>query len=361
MADTNDDSVVIPGGGGMADIFQQAATFSAQDVNTLTKGLSPEDYITDPEPVNPSSPPNDPSSPLSDGSSPLNDSEQTINLPPFLSDEFLPPEEFENSNLELEFYKQKYGQVLNGLASPDFQQKFIDSLQDRIASEVQDIEDFKTHYKAFKTNPEEYLKQQFPEYYESIGIPRLISEQEIESLVEQEITEKFGPDWRDAYNHNDLLKASSVSAKIYKLYNEKTESYLKQNEAAQMKLKERTEKLAAGKVESNPQPSVEELAEQSVRMYEEHFKPLGITEDEYIATLENGKNLQPIDLYRAVNFEKLMKAERDAAFEAGRKSLTQDLKSAGKKAAQDAPVKLPKVSETDVDSYLNKNAILRPY
>lgn len=237
-----------------------------------------------------------------------------------------------------EYWQQKYKELEGSLASEEFVQKFLETYEETLASREQEVEAFKDHLKAFRTNPKEYLKQYFPEYFEAIGIPQIYSVEEIDTMVANKMTEEFGENWEDAYNPKEIIRKGSLSAKMNQRYEALYKEFQSQNEMAEQKRLEYTKQLASGKKEEPKAPEIdqeayaENLSNLLTETYEKELAPMGVTEDEFLAFVEECQTYQPtvMDIWKMKNLQKEVEKAKKAGYEEGRRSLSKDMQAAGK-------------------------------
>jgi hypothetical protein len=332
-------------------------------INSLINSLPSSDGFTPPAPIeeteeneNPEQQPQDPP----EGQGDVADEE---GYEPDYDTSFIPeeyrPTKFANTEEELKFYREKYAGSWQHMSSPAFVEKFIETYQDRLASSEQEVSNFKEMLKAFKSDPQTFLATQIPEYAEKIGIGRVYSDDEIDQSVDAKIAEEFGEAWKESFDPNDIYRKSSLSSKILRRRQELETSYEQHNKTVAENKEKFLSTLGTKTAGQAPPPQevLESQADLLVAQYEEHFKPAGFTEEEYVEFIERGNNYTPTvaDIYNMMHFEELVAQERAEAIEEGRKIVLDELRRAGKIAQEDYRLRVTETAAAPQRKFMGMN------
>lgn len=253
-----------------------------------------------------------------------------IDLPPWIPEQFR-PSQFENDKEELEFYRQAMPGMARFFESPEFVDNFAGKYQQLLAEREQEIENFKSHFQNFKSNPKGYLKTWLPEYYEELGVESPYSEEQIDSAVEEKMVEEFGADWRDIFNPDDLIKPRSLSAKMQRFSDKAYQDLERENQ-------KRLEKIEKIRLEGGPKaaPQGSISAEDQARALAEQFVVLnekyGIDEDTYdeIIAYASEKQMTMEDILLMATLPNMIEYVEQDAYERGRQAVLEEMKKAGR-------------------------------
>lgn len=276
----------------------------------------------------------------------------------FLSEDLRPKD-----TASLESYKEAYNAVVKKMTSGEFAETILDKYRDALSAEEQEFTDMKSHVMAMRNNPREYIRTQMPEFAAEMGLDVTLTEEDMNNALEEHMANEFGEDWNDAYDERERFRIGSLSNKIMTAYQQKSQQLHEQNQKLTQAQQERIQKLAAGEKNEGsaltPQEQESILAEEYKR-FEEH----GISREDFDKFVgeASGKNLNVYDIYRAMNYEKLVQEAADKAYQEGKKGVALSIKKVARTAEkekidvqprQSKPRQAPKSKEEFLSDYYN--------
>lgn len=249
-----------------------------------------------------------------------------------------PEKEFASSEEALQFYAEKYNGLWKHLNSDEFASELEQNYGDALASREQEIESFKEMLNGFRKDPLTFIASYVPEYAEQLGIGRVYSEDEMDQVIEERISEEFGDNWRDVYNPADLIKPSSLSARIQRFSQKAGEELIQQNQTVDQKRKEFLANLQNRQQGQQvaPQMQMEEQVDALVDAFFDEGLADQMSEDEFLELVSEAMNrpMKLTDVYRSMRFETIIEQEREKAREEGRKAMMEEMRKGGKIASQ---------------------------
>ena len=258
-----------------------------------------------------------------------------------LSDEvpqgWRPEKEFASSEEALQFYSAKYNGLWKHLNSEEFASELERNYGDALASREQEIESFKEMLNGFKSDPLTFMASYVPEYAEQLGIGRVYTEAEMDQVIEERIAEEFGDNWRDVYNPADLVKPSSISARIARYSQKAGEDLIAHNQTIEQKRKEFLASLQNRNQQTNvpSQVDMDAQVDSLVDAYFDEGLAEQVSEEEFLELIQDSMNrpMKLTDVYRTLRFDQILEREREAAREEGRKAMMEEMRKAGKMAS----------------------------
>lgn len=248
-----------------------------------------------------------------------------------------PEKEFASSEEALQFYAEKYNGLWQHLNSEEFASELERNYGDALASREQEIESFKEMLNGFKSDPLTFIASHLPEYAEELGIGAVHDEQEIDELIEDMITDEFGDNWRDVYSPSDLIKPSSISARIARFSQKASETLQMHNQQVERKRQEFLASLQNRNQQTNvpAQVDMNAQADSLVDAYFEEGLAEQVSEEEFLELIQESINrpMKLTDVYRTLRFDQILEREREAAREEGRKAMMEEMRKAGKMAS----------------------------
>ncbi len=248
-----------------------------------------------------------------------------------------PEKQFASSEEALQFYTEKYNGLWQHLNSDEFASELERNYGDALASREQEVESFKEMLNGFKSDPLTFIASHLPEYAEQLGIGAVHDEQEMDELIEDMITDEFGDNWRDVYNPSDLIKPSSISARIARFSQKASEGLQMHNQQVERKRQEFLASLQNRNQQTNvpAQVDMDSQADSLVDAYFDEGLADQVSEDEFLELIEESLNrpMKLTDVYRTLRFDQILEREREAAREEGRKAMMEEMRKAGKMAS----------------------------
>jgi hypothetical protein len=248
-----------------------------------------------------------------------------------------PEKEFASSEEALQFYAEKYNGLWQHLNSEEFASELERNYGDALASREQEIESFKEMLNGFKSDPLTFIASYVPQYAEQLGIGKMYTESEMDQVIEERIAEEFGDNWRDVYNPADLVKPSSISARIARYSQKAGEDLIAENQKIEQKRKEFLATLQNRNQQTNvpAQVDMEQQVDSLVDAYFDEGLADQVSEDEFLELIQESINrpMKLTDVYRTLRFDQILEREREAAREEGRKAMMEEMRKAGKMAS----------------------------
>lgn len=249
-----------------------------------------------------------------------------------------PQKEFASSEEALQFYAEKYNGLWQHLNSDEFARELEQNYGDALASREQEIETFKEILAGFKADPMTFMATYIPEYAEQLGIGKIYDEQEMDEYIEEQLTEEFGENWRDVYNPADLIKPSSMSARIQRYSQQLSDQILAQNRQVEQRRQQYLASLQQRQQpqQQNPQVNIDEQVDALADAFYDEGLAEQMTEDEFLELVSEAMNrpMKLTDVYRSMRFDQIIEREREKAREEGRKAMMEEMRKGGKIASQ---------------------------
>lgn len=247
--------------------------------------------------------------------------------PEYLESDWIPP-----ADASPEWYQEKYKAIHGLLGSEDLALKLVEANRDRLLEQEKDIENFKELYIAHKEGRTDFIRQNFPEELAKIGISPVLQEAEIDAAIETQLKQEFGDNYADIFEQKDIVRPTSVSAKIFARSQELVKHYEAENQ--------RREQLIQG---YQPQQVEQPVPLDYDKIYNEEFKEL--PREEYDALVTKLKESYPTwtlkNLLRVVTYEDDLAKAKEEGMRIGREESTKQLRTIG----NSKPV--PKVEGTE--------------
>lgn len=259
-----------------------------------------------------------------------------------LPDGWRPKEKFATSQDELQFYREKYPGLWKHINSDAFLDQFLNTYEGQIANKEKEVKNVAQLVKALNNDPEAFIAAHLPDYAEKMGVGRLFTSDEIGEFIEQKIGEEFGENWRDVYNPADLVRRNSVTSQIQKRTQELEQRLEEYNLKTQRNREKYLLSLSERQQQQQPQGPMTEkqldgILDQMIDGYFGELKDTGLSEEEFIEMAIASFQHQPTmrDIYRIMQYDKIMEQERNRAYEEGRKAMLNEFKKGSKRAALD--------------------------
>jgi hypothetical protein len=248
------------------------------------------------------------------------------NYPEWFPDEFRVGRESTPEEIRRAYYN-----LTGKLTSPDFSRGFVDRHRNQLLSQRQEIEDFATHFQAFKNNPREYLKTWMPDFYQEIGIT-VRSEDEIAGEVNKRMVEEFGDRWESFFDAKDAVRPGTPSRKMHLRSLQIEQELMDENNRAQQTIAQRRQALAEQaqmeqQQQQAPQVTKENAFEMTWPQVKEEFQKIGVDEAAYKKFIDEiaDRNINMLDIYRATNYARDIEQAVERGRVEGRKALSKEL------------------------------------
>jgi hypothetical protein len=221
---------------------------------------------------------------------------------------FVQPEKFENIDQEIAWYRERFD-VLSKEINPntetirELSKPYVDEYIQQQETEIQGFAEMK---RALDTNPRAFLMQYIPEALAELGISPIMTDNEILDNIAKDMATEFGDDYRERFNHNDVIDPRTESSQMWLRMDKLKSEYNNLNNRNREILEQWNSKVINNEVKT---PSNEEAMQFIESSYKEQFEPLEIPKEEFNATIEWAKQAPPIttlDIYKLKNFEVLL-------------------------------------------------------
>lgn len=239
--------------------------------------------------------------------------------PTYVDNDWVPPE-----NADINWYKEKYAAINEALTGAEFVQKIKDAHLELMTAQEADVEQFRSLYKAYKEGDVDFLRLSFPDELVKIGINPILKESEIDNEIESILQAEFGDNYADIYDVRELVRPSSISAKIYNRSQQLAREFEQENINRQEAYNQY--------VSTKQQPT----QTQAVPLdYDELYKPFEqeLKRDEFDHMVDTIKKLAPswtlADYRKLLTYEDDLARARAEGAEAERAKLTGDLRKTG--------------------------------
>jgi len=249
-----------------------------------------------------------------------------VDYPSYIPEDLIPPEEFKSVEEEAQFYRERYDELIevteNFFTSEEYAAELIDKYQEELLMAHEGAEELLEIKDMLHENPLLAIKKYFPEGVAQLGGQPVISEAEAITMVDKELKQQFGTNYRDKFDQSEVEIEGSLSAKMLEAQRkilEEVESH--NNEVKNMK------------IDIPHEPTPEEIDERLDMLYEEVFEPMGLSEEEYVEFLQMSaeKQQEPIDAYKLVYFDDLIEEAYQMGLEESGKKIRNTVRSMGSK------------------------------
>lgn len=245
--------------------------------------------------------------------------------PPTIFDSVEIPSQFKSDKHRADFFQKAYEksvQTLNG----DVKNKFLEIYKNELVSTERNVDIAREVVDALQNGQSmQLLRKYFAKELTQNGYNLKYSPEEMQDIVDQKLSEKFGPNYQDEYDVNQLRLVGSKSYQIFKEQNRLMDQLEAENE-----------QFAANPIQSMPQ-QVQVDEGQRMQYIEDSYKDFqGIVDKDYYNKWVNEdlpkvyQNLKPIDLFKLQNIGQLIEAARSNE----RKKLYEEIRLAGGKKVE---------------------------
>lgn len=242
---------------------------------------------------------------------------EAASIPDYISSDWVP-----TPKSDIEWYKQKYAELMNYANSEEFTSILADKYKTIASQEDERLMKYKDVVNALEGGDTLPLKLYFPDKLQEMGISPVLSEQEVDGLIEETMKKEYGDDYQSVYNERDALRPSSVSAKMIARTMELQKQYSEENKQRQLAFETARQNIPV------PQSTQELTPDQ----YYETIKDQ-ISKEEYDALLpqiqESMNKWSLLDLKKIITYENDMKAAEERGKAEGRRLMLAEVKSAG--------------------------------
>lgn len=270
-----------------------------------------------------------------------------------LGDDYVAPESFDNTESELEWYKEKYNNVVNNFTSEDFYNKVFENYKDLMLAKMQDADRMKETYEALQRNPKEFIRQYFPESLAEIGVTPVMDDNELSATVDRRLKEEFGDNYSDLYNVNDLapFKGNTLSRQIQTRGDAIYAELVKQNDKNREIFENYTKNIVAGR-----EPVSEERIKNYVEEQYQEFAKSGMDRENYDAFVSELNGYVPTmqDVFLMKNVPLVHKIGYEDGYEAAKKEFAKNVSRISTKV--DAPANKQPTIQTGsgYEDYISK-------
>ncbi len=251
------------------------------------------------------------------------DTNQANEFPSFLDTQWVPPQD-----ATPEWYQDNYSKLALSIGSEDFVKTITDTYAEQLLQTEKDVTEAMAMYRAHKAGDVGFLRQHFPEALLSIGVSPVLSEAEIDSQIEGTLKTEFGDNYADIFSEKDMVKPSSMSAKIFSRQQELYKQWQFENQTRQTKLESYKEQGTQNTQVPNNSPNPEYIEAQ----YNSDFKDM--PREQFQALLEQireaADNKWGIkDLSRLLTYDADIAKAREEGIREGKGLLMKDINTAG--------------------------------
>lgn len=240
-------------------------------------------------------------------------------VPSFLSDDYIPPDEFKSPDEEVKWYREHYIKAIDEYKTDGFKHNLLDAYKEELSNiELSRIDNL------IKENRLDELRAKYPEFYSSLGLTSAYTKEEMESLATEYIKKQFGEDAIDRYDKEEAANnPNSLSGKVWKAYTDvmqKLDEVNQKNIEADKKYKPMTKQEQQALIE---------------KQYEEDFKKYNIEKDDFNGFINelnnNGHPFRLIDIYTMKNMPLLVETAYQRGLKEGKQNVVGEIEKAGGK------------------------------
>lgn len=131
-------------------------------------------------------------------------------LPDYITEAWRPPTDADDS-----WYKQKYTEALSYPNSPEFQEKFLSNIKENIIAAQEDADKIIEVSRMLLSGNTRALRQYFPEKLQEIGVEPVLTQEEIGTLIQNQLAQEFGENYEQLFDNKQLLNPMSQTAQMH--------------------------------------------------------------------------------------------------------------------------------------------------
>ena len=247
------------------------------------------------------------------------------------------PEEFNSHEEAIQWYAERFQVVKEDLLNPDsevgsyYRSKYMDEALKSYDSEIQG---FKEEFLAMKANPREYLMQYIPEALALHGIEPILTEQQINDRVQNDLSQLYGPDYHAKWNPAELIYPQSFSSQLLQTQNSLLHKYNTLNEQNAQIYKEWNKNIIDGKsnldrFEGKEEQEIIETIKHENR--DKFIKDYGFDEQSYEEFIQTAakKTIELEDLHKVIYFDGYLKSAYEQGLNDAKKGLYNKINQEG--------------------------------
>lgn len=270
---------------------------------------------------------------------------EDVEVDPY-SKEYFQPGTFENSEKELEWYRDRLDTIRQVLdTNSDLYTGYVNQHTAALVEKVSgEIEGFKVMHEALQSDAKGFLLQFIPEALAEHGINPIMNEDEILIRVEQDMIKEFGDNYHMRTNQGELFNPRSFTAKVWAKQQSLTREWDMINNRNKEILQSWNDNIVA-KRNQQTETAVQTAAE-PVNMdaaYDQYFKGKGYDRPsfDHLMTQAQQKTMTFEDLEKILRFDDFLKG----AYEKGKREASQMRYNEAKKEGTEYSVKRNSVME----------------
>jgi hypothetical protein len=211
------------------------------------------------------------------------------------------------------------------LFTENYSQVFLDTYSKELLRSEQDADTLIEMQKALTSgNRLEFLRQYFGEDLKQFGYDIKYSDDEINDIISVRLSQKFGEDWQDKYDVNQLKIPTSTASKIAR----EQAKILNELESENERFGDPVQR------EQAPQITPEVRQQYLDNEYQE-FSKLGMPKDEYDNFINQAAEYLPKvnlkDLYKVIHFDTIISNVREKAIKEAKQEVYNEIKNGGAK------------------------------
>lgn len=239
--------------------------------------------------------------------------EQQFEYPDYIGDEWRPP-----ADADPTWYQEKYQSLHKLLSGDELASKLTEAYKDKLLQEEQSIENFKDLYKAHSEGNVAYLRRHFPDELAKAGINPVLTEAEIDASIEAHLKEEFGDNYEEIFDQKQIIRPTSLSAKIYNRSQQLVQFYQEENSRRETLVQKPAEQQQAVPLDFD-------------KLYEDFTNEM--SRDEFNTMVETIKSTYPKwtlrDLRHVLTYDDDIAKAREEGARLERERLTKELRSTG--------------------------------
>lgn len=248
---------------------------------------------------------------------------EEIELPQWVDDNLIPPEKFNSKKEELEWYRNKYEELLTFYSKKEFVDQFIKAYEEKLIEKEKNVETLKATAELLEGNPELALKLYAPHYLAKNNIDYELTTEDIYNIIDYNLKKEYGEDYQLHFKPEDKDKKGTLSYNMYR----KQEKLLQQIQEYQEKQRQIAQQYR--------QPTQEEIQKMIEEEYEKDFKEAGYSKEDFNKFYEEVKKAIPKlklkDYHRILYFKDYLKEAYQKGLQDGKKDITKKLNTAKQK------------------------------
>ena len=241
---------------------------------------------------------------------------EEFEVPEYIPDDLIPPEKFDSTEAELEWYKDNYVKSMELTKDP----KFLDYVLSTYKEELDKLEEQSVERILADNNIVE-LKARYPQLLGKAGVDATFSEEDKIAAIDNHLKNTYGNNYKDKFDKTEAADPNSISGRM-----------LAEQEKVINWVENRNQEIVQQLQQMKP-PTQEEINQRLDNEYKE-FADSNFTRDEFNEFYKEAQEYSPKvnmkDMHRMMNFDDYMQEAYNKGMNEGRKSVGKEIEKVGR-------------------------------